>query len=689
MPKRDFLPINYADMQKRGWEELDFLLITGDAYVDHPSFGIAIISRLLESKGFRVGVLPQPDWKNLDDFKRMGRPRYACLISGGNIDSLVNHYTAAKKKRSGDVYSPGGKTGLRPDRATIVYANKVREALPGVPVILGGIEASLRRFAHYDYWSDKVRRSILLDSQADLLVYGMGERAIIEIAGMFAAGKRIDEMTEVRGTMIPWFQTTADDVLILPDYLQICEQKREYAKSFWLQYQEQDAFHGKTLYEPYGQKGVLQYPPALPLTAEEMDEVYDLTYMGTYHPAYAQDGGVPAIREVKFSIVSSRGCYGGCSFCALAFHQGRIVQGRSADSIIREAKQLTQDIDFKGYIHDVGGPTANFRRPACAIQLKKGICTHRQCLYPKPCPNADLDHTEYMELLARLRHLPGIKKVFIRSGIRYDAVLADQKTDFLRELCKHHVSGQLKVAPEHISNAVLKRMGKPGKETYARFAENFERINREIGKKQYLVPYLMSSHPGSTLRDALELAEYIRDMGIQPEQVQDFIPTPGTLSSCMYYSGFDPRTMEKVYVPRSMHEKAMQRALLQYRNPRNYDLVHEALHLAHREDLIGFGLRCLIKPKAGKGKESSRKISCPAEVKTKKKENVKKEKLSAGCGRAGEKSKKNSVKDKDRTGNNQRGKNRSKGSIPSGVKSGSKSGLKQSTAKTKGRRTLQ
>jgi uncharacterized radical SAM protein YgiQ len=592
-----FLPVNTDEMQERGWDELDFLLITGDAYVDHPSFGIAIIARILENANFRVGIIAQPKWQNLDDFRIMGKPRLACLISGGNLDSMVNHYTAAKKRRSNDAYSPGGKTGFRPDRATIVYSNRFREALPGIPVIIGGIEASLRRFAHYDYWSNKVSRSILLDSQADMLVYGMGEKPILEIAGKLAAGINIAQIQGVCGTMVPWKEEPPESALVLPDWTMVQMDKRSYAEAFWIQYQQQDPIRGKIMYQKHDRQGVLQYPPAMPLSQAEMDKIYSLPYAGTYHPQYRDQGGVPAIKEIEFSIVSSRGCYGACSFCALTFHQGRIIQSRSVGSIICEAERLTRNPHFKGYIHDVGGPTANFRHPSCSGQLTKGTCNHRQCLFPQPCEKLNPDHGEYLDLLRRLRELPGVKKVFVRSGVRYDTILADRKSNFLEELCQHHVSGQLKVAPEHISDAVLKYMGKPGRKVYEKFVQRFQAVNQKIGKKQYLVPYLMSSHPGSSLKEAIELAEYIRDMGVNPEQIQDFIPTPGTLSTCMYFTGLDPRTMEKVYVPKSLHEKAMQKALIQYRNPANYDLVKEALLLEHREDLIGFGPKCLIKPR--------------------------------------------------------------------------------------------
>ena len=595
---RNFLPMNRSDMEARGWDELDFLLITGDAYVDHPSFGVAIIARILEKHDFRVGILAQPDWKELRDFRAMGKPRLACLISGGNLDSMVNHYTAAKKKRHKDAYSPGGKTGLRPDRTTIAYSNRVREALPGVPVIIGGIEASLRRFAHYDYWSDDVKRSMLLDSQADLLVFGMGEKAIVEVAERLNSGEQIEQITDVRGTMVPLTgDSVPQDTLVLPSYEDVATDKEKYARAFWVQYNQQDAFRGKAMYQSHGRKSVLQNRPSLPLSQAEMDAIYALPFMGTYHPCYESQGGVPAIQEVEFSLTSVRGCYGACSFCALTFHQGRIVQSRSAESIIREAEQMTWNDRFKGYIHDVGGPTANFRRPACKEQLTRGACSHKQCLFPEPCDKLENDHEEYLDLLRRLRSIPKVKKVFVRSGIRYDAVLADRKSGFIRELCEHHVSGQLKVAPEHVSEEVLRLMGKPGKAVYEEFVQRFHEANEELGKEQYLVPYLMSSHPGSTLKEAIELAEYVRDMGVNPEQVQDFIPTPGTLSTCMYYTGLDPHTMKEVYIPRSMHEKAMQRALIQYRSPRNIGLVDEALRLAHREDLIGYGPKCLIRPR--------------------------------------------------------------------------------------------
>ena len=595
---RNYLPMNQTDMKARGWEELDFLLVTGDAYVDHPSFGCAIIARILEKHNFQVGIIAQPDWKDLRDFRVMGKPRLACLITGGNLDSMVNHYTAAKKKRHKDAYSPEGESGLRPDRATIVYSNRIREALPGVPVIIGGIEASLRRFAHYDYWGNDVRRSILLDSQADLLVFGMGETSIVEVAERLNQGTQIDQITDVRGTMVPLTgEAVPPNTLVLPSFDEVVSDKEKYAEAFWVQYNQQDPFRGKAMYQSHGRKSVLQNQPALPLTQAEMDAVYALPFMGTYHPSYADRGGVPAIEEVEFSLTSVRGCYGACSFCALTFHQGRIVQSRSAESIIQEAERMTWNERFKGYIHDVGGPTANFRRPACKEQLSRGACSHKQCLFPEPCEKLENDQEEYLDLLRSLRSLPKVKKVFVRSGIRYDAVLADHNSKFIRELCEHHVSGQLKVAPEHVSGEVLRLMGKPSKEVYEGFVQRFREANAELGKEQYLVPYLMSSHPGSTLKEAIELAEYVRDMGVNPEQVQDFIPTPGTLSTCMYYTGLDPHTMEPVYIPRSMREKAMQRALIQYRSPKNHALVEAALRLAHREDLIGYGPKCLIRPR--------------------------------------------------------------------------------------------
>lgn len=601
MATHNYLPISKEDMEQRGWSELDFILVSGDAYVDHPSFGPAIISRILEKEGFKVGIIAQPNWRNTADFKKLGKPKLAWLVTGGNIDSMVNHYTAAKKPRSKDAYSPGGKAGLRPDRATIVYANRCREAFKGIPVILGGIEASLRRFAHYDYWSDRVRRSILIDSKADLLVYGMGERAIRQIAGALSQGKRPEELREVRGTVYHTNNITGlQNCEVLASFEAVAADKHQYATAFMQQYHNQDPYWGKTLVQPHGDLFVVQNPPAMPLSQREMDAVYSLPYMGTYHPVYEQDGGVPAIEEVEFSLVSSRGCFGSCSFCALTFHQGRIIQSRSKESLVNEAKKMVWNPRFKGYIHDVGGPTANFRQPACTKQLKSGACPHRQCLYPEPCSKMVVDHADYLQLLRALRKIPGVKKVFVRSGVRYDYVIADASPEFLQELCKYHVSGQLKVAPEHVSPPVLEKMGKPGRKVYDEFVHLYHETNEKLGKQQYLVPYFMSSHPGCSLKEAVELAEYIRDMKYNPEQVQDFIPTPGTLSTCMYFTGLDPRTMKRVYVPKAPHEKAMQRALMQYRNPKNYALVHEALVKADRRDLIGFGPKCLIRPRRRK-----------------------------------------------------------------------------------------
>ncbi len=594
-----FLPISKQDMIDRGWEELDFVLVTGDAYVDHHSFGTAIISRVLENAGYKVGIIAQPDWRTTDDFMKLGKPRLAFLVNAGNMDSMVNHYSVSKKHRDKDMYSPGGKMGYRPDRATIVYCNKIREAYSDVAIVIGGIEASLRRFAHYDYWSDKVRKSMLIDSGADLLVYGMSEKQIVEVANALNDGYDPKYIRHIDGTcyISDTLEEIYDKYILIPSYKEICEDKMKYVEAFKIQYDEQDPFRGNIIVQPHGSKYLVQNKPEKPLSREELDEVYGLPYQKTYHPVYEKFGGIPAIEEVKFSIVSSRGCFGSCSFCAITFHQGRAVQSRSEKSIIDEAIGITNLDDFKGYIHDVGGPTANFRRPACKKQITKGACKNRQCLSPSPCKNLDADHSEYLHLLRAVRKLPKIKKVFVRSGIRYDYVMADKNNKFLRELIEHHVSGQLKVAPEHISEEVLKYMQKPAGKTYDKFRQKFFAINEELGKKQYLIPYLMSSHPGSTLNSAIELAEYLRDTHYQPEQVQDFYPTPGTLSTTMFYTGIDPLTMKPVYVPKSKRDKAMQRALLQYRAPRNYDLVYSALVEAGREDLIGFGHRCLIKPK--------------------------------------------------------------------------------------------
>ena len=591
----EFLPINKEDMKRKGIEQLDFVLITGDAYVDHPSFGTAIISRVLENEGFTVGIIAQPNWNDAEDFKKLGKPKYGFLINSGNIDSMVNHYTAAKKKRHDDLYSPGGKSGHRPDRAVIVYSNRAREAFKDVPIIIGGVEASLRRFAHYDYWDNKVRRSILVDSKADLLIYGMGEKTIIETANLLKYGMDIHKMINVRGTVYSTKDiSNIKDFVEVPSFEDVSTDKMAYAESFKLESYEQDAVRGKIVIQKHGDKYIVQNPPQYTLNVEEMDAVYNLPYTRTYHPIYEKDGGIPAINEVKFSLTSHRGCFGGCSFCALTFHQGRTIQNRSQQSVIEEASLLTKDKDFKGYIHDVGGPTANFRHKSCKLQESKGVCKNRQCLFPTPCKNLNLSHSEYLDMLKKIRNLPGVKKVFIRSGIRYDYLIHDKNTQFFEELCKHHVSGQLKVAPEHISDKVLKQMGKPSREIYDRFVKKYYDINKRIGKEQYLVPYLMSSHPGSDLNAAIELAQYIKEMGYTPEQVQDFYPTPGSLSTTMYYTGINPLTGEKVYVPRDQKEKNMQRALLQFSVPENYELVKEALLKAHREDLIGTGKNCLI-----------------------------------------------------------------------------------------------
>lgn len=593
-----FLPINKDDMNKRGWSELDFIIVTGDAYVDHPSFGTAIISRLLESKGYKVGIIAQPDWKDVNSFNVLGKPKLAFLVNSGCIDSMVNHYSVAKKPRSKDVYSPGGKAGMRPDRAVIVYCNKIREVYKNIPIIIGGIEASLRRLAHYDYWDNKIRRSILLDSAADLLIYGMGEHQILEIAQCLSTGIDIKDITFVKGTAYKSKSIEAVyDYIQLPDYETIINSKKSYAESFLIQYNSTDAITAKTLIEKYKDYYVVQNPPSPPLSHSELDSVYALNYERNYHPIYESQGGIPAIEEVKFSITSNRGCFGSCNFCALAFHQGRVLQSRSHLSIIAEAEKMTWDHNFKGYIHDVGGPTANFRQAACDKQSKYGVCKDRQCLFPTPCKQLKIDHKDYLSLLTKLRDIRKVKKVFIRSGIRYDYLIYDKDETFFEQLCKYHISGQLKVAPEHVSSYVLEKMGKPKKEIYDKFIKKYKQINEKLGMKQYIVPYLMSSHPGSDLKAAIELAEYLRDIEHMPEQVQDFYPTPGTLSTCMYYTELDPRTMTKVYVPKSPHEKAMQRALMQYRKPQNYDLVYEALKKANRLDLVGYDKKCLIRPK--------------------------------------------------------------------------------------------
>lgn len=588
------------DMKKRGWTQADFVFVIGDAYVDHPSFGPAIISRLLERYGYKVCMIAQPDWKNDKSIDVFGRPRLGFLVCGGNMDSMVNHYSVSKKRRQKDAYSPGGQMGLRPDYATTVYCNLIRRTYKDVPIIIGGIEASLRRMAHYDYWSDKLKHSILVDSSADILSYGMGEHSMIEIAEALDSGIDVKDITFVRGTCYRTKDISGvpEDSIILPDYDSLSKDRLEYARSFYTQYINTDPYSAKTLVEGYGNRGyVVQNPPAYPLTQMEMDDVYDLPYMNNYHPIYEEAGGIPAISEIKFSLTSNRGCFGGCSFCALTFHQGRIIQTRSHESLIKEAERMTHDPDFKGYIHDVGGPTANFRHKSCAKQDKYGVCTNKQCLFPEPCRNLKVDHKDYVELLRKLEAVPGVKKVFIRSGIRFDYVMADSNDEFLKELCEKHISGQLRVAPEHVSDNVLRMMGKPQNSVYEKFIDRYKRVNAKTGKQQYVVPYLMSSHPGSTLKEAVELAEYVRDIGYMPEQVQDFYPTPSTISTCMYYTGVDPRTMKPVYVPHNPHEKAMQKALMMYRKPGNYDLVKEALIKAGRQDLIGFDKKCLIAPR--------------------------------------------------------------------------------------------
>jgi len=594
-----FLPITAEEVRELGVSQLDFIYVTGDAYVDHPSFGHAIITRLLQSHGYTVGIISQPDWKNDDSIAVFGAPRLGFLVSSGNMDSMVNHYYVSKKHRETDAYTPGGKPYMRPDHATVVYSNLIRKKYKHTPIIIGGIEASLRRMAHYDYWSDSFKRSILLDSQADLISYGMGEKSIVEIADALNSGIAVKDISFIAGTV----HKTKDisglyDYELLPSYDDMVSDKTLYAKSFKIQYDNTDAFNGRTLIEPYPNGVyVVQNIPQAPLTMQEMDDVYALPYQRTYHPSYEPFGGVPAISEIKFSLISNRGCFGGCNFCALTFHQGRTVQVRSHESIIEEAKLITQDKDFKGYIHDVGGPTANFRQPSCQKQLRAGVCKHRQCLCPEPCPNLEVTHSDYLSLLRKLRSLPNVKKVFVRSGIRFDYLMLDKDDTFFRELVEHHISGQLKVAPEHISDAVLSRMGKPENSVYEAFTEKYHRLNQKIGKNQFLVPYLMSSHPGSTIKEAVALAEYLRDIGYMPEQVQDFYPTPSTMSTVMYYTGIDPVTTKRVYVCKNPHEKAMQRALIQYRNPKNYELVREALKLAGRDDLIGFDKKCLIKPR--------------------------------------------------------------------------------------------
>ena len=593
-----FLPVTKADLAERGWEEFDFLVITGDAYVDHPSFGPAIISRVLEAEGYRVAILAQPDWRKAGSFTALGRPRLGVLLSSGNIDSMVAHYTAAKKRRHDDAYSPGRKAGLRPDRATIVYSNRVREVFGDIPIVIGGLEASLRRFAHYDYWEDKVRRSILFDAQADLLTYGMGETASREIAARLASGTPVGEITDVRGTCaaVPHPGACAYPFVEVPSFEEVSASKEAYARANMVEYDEHDPFVGKAILQKHGHQFLLVNPPAYPLTTAELDHVAELPYMREPHPVYDSMGGVPAIEEVRFSVTHNRGCFGACKFCSLAFHQGRMITSRSHESVIREVTALTKHPGFKGYIHDVGGPTANFRRPSCQKQLKHGLCKHRDCLAPTPCPNLDADHADYLQLLRKLRAIPGIKKIFIRSGIRFDYLMQDKNGEFFADLVKHHISGQLKVAPEHCVAHVLDAMGKPHIQAYEKFRDKYQRLNQKYGMNQFLVPYLMSSHPGATLADAIAMAQWINKTGRQPEQVQDFYPTPGTLATGMYYTGLDPRTMKPIYVPKTPHEKELQRALLQWKRPEKRRLVLEALHREGREDLIGYGPDCLLRP---------------------------------------------------------------------------------------------
>lgn len=594
-----FLPVSRKDLEERNINQLDFVYVIGDAYVDHPSFGHAIISRVLESHGYTVGIIAQPDWKDEESIAILGEPRLGFLVMGGNMDSMVNHYYVSKKHRTSDAYTPGGVIGKRPDHATVVYSNLIRKKYRTIPIIIGGIEASLRRMAHYDYWDNKFKRSILLDSQANLISYGMGEKSIVEIADALNSGIDIKDITYIKGTVYKTKDISlAYDSIVFPSYVDMKENKLEYAKSFKIQYDNTDPFTGNVLVEPYPNgMYVIQNPPQEPLTMREMDDVYDLPYERNYHPMYEEMGGIPAIEEIQFSLVSCRGCFGGCNFCALTFHQGRIIQSRSHESILREAEKIIAMPNFKGYIHDVGGPTANFRKPSCKKQMISGVCRNKQCLFPKPCKNLQVDHKDYLSLLRKLRSLKGVKKVFIRSGVRFDYLMADTDDTFFREMVEHHISGQLKVAPEHIADTVLEKMGKPRNEVYESFIAKYWKINKQKGKNQFVVPYLMSSHPGSTLKEAVKLAEYCRDIGYNPQQVQDFYPTPSTMSTVMYYTGVDPRNMNEVYVPQDPHEKAMQRALIQFRNPANYELVKEALYKAGREDLIGFGKECLIKPR--------------------------------------------------------------------------------------------
>lgn len=617
--KNKFLPICKKDMEERGWEQCDFVLVTADAYIDHHSFGSAIISRVLENAGYKVGIIAQPNFATTEDFMKLGRPRLGFLVNGGNMDPMVNHYTVSKRLRTKDLYTPKGEMGKRPDRATIVYCNKIREAYKDINIVIGGIEASLRRFAHYDYWENRVRKSILVDSTADLLIYGMSEKQIVEVADYLNQGFDAKYIRHVPGTC--YLADSLDEIyeehILLPSYKEVVADKKVYAECFKIQYEEQDPMRGHTLIQPHDRKFVVINKPEKPLTREELDEVYALPYQKIYHPIYEKDGGIAAIDEVKFSIISSRGCSGNCSFCAITFHQGRIVSSRSEESIVEEAKGITKYSDFKGYIHDVGGPTANFRKASCKKQLTHlGACKKKQCMSPGICKQMDVDHNEYLSVLRSVRKIEGVKKVFVRSGLRYDYIMADKDDTFLRELIEHHVSGQLKVAPEHVSPNALKYMGKPAGKTYEKFREKFFKINKELGKNQYIIPYLMSSHPGCELSDAIMLAEYLRDINYQPEQVQDFYPTPGTLSTTMFYTGLDPITMEEVYIPRSKEEKAMQRALLQFKNPKNYNIIHDALVRAGREDLIGNGPNCLIRSKEDRYRERhglNRRKSNPGE----------------------------------------------------------------------------
>lgn len=603
---KQFLPISPEEIAERGWEQLDFLFVSGDAYVDHPSFGPAVICRVLEAQGYKVALLCQPRWEKPEYFAALGKPRLGVLISGGNLDSMLCRYTAAKHERSVDKYTAGGAVGKRPDHATAVYAHMVKKLWPDLPVIIGGIEASLRRFVHYDYWENKLLPSILESSSADLLVYGMGEKQVVEIADYLSGGASIEDMRYIRGTAYAADTLPEEEYVKLPGWKAIRDDKRFFAQAYNLQSREQDPFYGKPVVQRGQNKYIVQNPPVYPLTQEEMDAIYDLDYMRSWHPSYDAQGGVAALEEVQFSIVSCRGCFGSCAFCAIHAHQGRIIQARSHESILREAKILTKLPGFKGYIHDVGGPTANFRHTSCAKQLKYGVCRDRQCLFPSPCPNIDADHSDYISLLRKVRALPGVKKVFIRSGIRYDYLLADKKQEFLDELCRHHISGLLKIAPEHIAPPVLQRMGKPGKEVYVKFMRLFAQKNKELGLPQYLVPYFISSHPGCTLNNAIELAEFLRDIKHQPEQVQDFIPTPGSEATAMYYSGVDPKSGQSVFVARNPHDKAMQRALMQYKAPRNRQLVLEALQKAGRLDLIGSGHKCLLAEKQENGRRGGR-----------------------------------------------------------------------------------